>query len=574
VKVRKSAALLAAGAAVALTAAACGGSNNNSGGGGGGSATGGQLIYGFETKFPANLFPLISAGNSVATAYMEIRVIPGPTKFTPDFKIVPDTDLVTSTPTSETKNGKQVITYHLNPNAIWSDGQPIDAKDFKFSWQIQHSSDAKAGGCPDLISTTGYDQIENVEGSDNDKTVTVTMAKPYADWLGLFNQALFPQHLMDQGDPAKNCDVVKKGWPVADGIPVSGGPWQIEKANVDSSKQVITLTPNPKYWGAAKPKLSRLVYAHIGNDPGVTVKALKDDEIQMAYPQPQLDLVKNIRNLAPKITSKTSFGLSFEHMDFNTRVPGLNDPVVRKAIATALDRPSLVAATVGQFDNRAQVDNDRFYVNNQPQYKDNSGGLYDKGDVAKAKTMLEGAGYKLGGDGVYAKGNVKLSFEMMTTQQNALREKTIDVVTDQLGRAGIKIKKFLNPDIFEGKEKPHSLEAGGFQIALFAWVGSPLVSSNASIYKSVAGEAQGQNYTHGGDSKVDDLMSRMTQETDPAKQADYANAADQQLWQNMFTLPLYQKPVFLAWSSAYTGIDENSTNSGPLWNSEEFARKS
>lgn len=570
-KVRKSAALLAVGAAVMLTVAACGGSS--SGGGGGGSSSGGSLIYGFDTKFPQNLFPLISSGNSVATAYMEIRVLPGPTKFTPDFKIVPDLDLLTTPPTSEMKNGKQVVTYKVNPAAVWSDGQPIDAKDFKFSWQIQKSSDPKAGGCAELISTTGYDQIENVEGSDNDKTVTVTLKTPYADWLGLFNQLLFPQHLMDQGDPVKNCAAVKKGWPTAGGIPVSGGPWLIDKSQVDSAKQVITLTPNPKYWGA-KPKLSRLVYAHIGNVAGVTVKALKDAEVQLAYPQPQLDLVKQVRALAPKITSKTSFGLSFEHIDFNTRVPGLNDPVVRKAIATAIDRPSVVAATVGQFDNRAQVDNDRFYVNNQPEYHDNSGGLYDKADVAKAKSMLEGDGYVLGSDGVYAKGSQKLSFEMMTTQQNPLREKTIDVLTDQLSKAGIKITKFLNPDIFEDKTKAHSLEADGFQIALFAWVGSPLVSSNASIYKSPQGAAQGQNYTGAGDSKVDDLMSRMTQETTPAKQADLANQADQQLWQDMFTLPLYQKPVFLAWDSAYTGIDENSTNSGPLWNSEQFARKS
>jgi glutathione transport system substrate-binding protein len=65
----------------------------------------------------------------------------------------------------------------------------------------------------------------------------------------------------------------------------------------------------------------------------------------------------------------------------------------------------------------------------------------------------------------------------------------------------------------------------------------------------------------------------MTQEIDTTKQADLANQADTQLWQNLFTLPLYQKPTFLAWDSNYTGIDENSTNSGPLWNSEKYARK-
>jgi len=573
VKLRKGAALLAPAVVLIMGAAACGGSSDSgNGSSNGGTKTGGRLIYGYETKFPGNLFPLISAGNSVATAYMEVRVMPSPTQYTPDFKVVRDPELLTSDPTSETKNGKQVVTYHLNPKAVWSDGQPLDAKDFIFSWKLQRSSDPADGGCADLIGTTGYDQIDSVEGSDSDKTVTITFKTPYSDWLSLYNGQLFPAHTMDKGDPKANCAVIKAGWPTAGGIPVSAGPWNIEKANVDSGKQVITLTPNKNYWGT-KPKLDQLIYQAIGNEAGVNVKALKSGEVQMIYPQPQLDLVKNIKALEPNVSSKISFGLSFEHLDFNTRNAALKDVAIRKAIATAINREDLVKATVGQFDNRASVLNNRMYVTNQPQYEDTSGGAYDKADVAKAKQMIEGAGYKLGADGIYAKGGVKLSFDTITTVQNPLREQTIDVLASQLKPAGIEIRKDLDPDIFEDKSKPKSLEAGGFDIALFAWVGSPFVSGSVSIYQSVKGDSQGQNYTHGNDPKVDDLLKQMTQETDPTKQASLANQADTQLWANLFTLPLYQKPTFLAWDTNYTGIDENATNSGPLWNSEKFARK-
>ena len=41
----------------------------------------------------------------------------------------------------------------------------------------------------------------------------------------------------------------------------------------------------------------------------------------------------------------------------------------------------------------------------------------------------------------------------------------------------------------------------------------------------------------------------------------------------MFTLPLYQKPTFIAYNSNYTGIEENATNAGPLWDATKFARK-
>jgi peptide/nickel transport system substrate-binding protein len=187
--------------------------------------------------------------------------------------------------------------------------------------------------------------------------------------------------------------------------------------------------------------------------------------------------------------------------------------------------------------------------------------------------MLEGAGYTLGSDGYYTKEGKQLALELMTTQSNPLRENTIDVITAQLKPAGIKINKFLNPDIFEDKSKPRSLEGGKFDMALYAWVSNIFASGHVSIYKSVKGDAQGQNYVWGNDSQVDTLLDQLTKETDLSKQAEVANAADAQLWKDMFTLPLYQKATLLAYDSNYVNVGENSTNAGPLWNSERFAKK-
>ena len=567
----RRAALIAPAVVIAMTAAACGGDDNDGGGGGGGEGvTGGQMVYGFETAYPENWFPSIAAGNSVATAYAEIRVLLAPFRTYPDFTIKPDTDLVVGEPTTQTTGGKQVVTYKVNPAAVWSDGEPIDAKDFEFTWRLQKSGDPKAGGCADLISTTGYDQIESVEGADNDKTVTVTYAKPFSDWKSLFT--LFPQHVMDKGEPAANCAAVRKGWPAAEGIPVASGPFLLDKSGIDVNKKIATLTRNEKFWGE-KPKLDRIILQGIGNEPGVSVKALRNNEVQMIYPQPQLDLVKNIKDLEPNVTSKTNFGLSFEHIDFNTTDEQLKLKEVRQAIAYALDRADVVAKTVGQFDNRAQVLNNRYFVNNQPEYEDTSGGLYDKQDIPKAQSLLEGIGYAKGADGIYAKGGKRLSFEMMTTQANPLRENTIDVIAQQLKGAGIEIKKFLNPDIFAGKEKVRSLEGGQFQIALFAWVSSPYVSGNQSIYQTPEGENIGQNYTRAGNPKVDALFPQINAATDQAQIKELGNQVDKLLWEDLYTIPLYLKPTFIAYNSNYTGIEENATNAGPLWDATKIARK-
>jgi peptide/nickel transport system substrate-binding protein len=573
VKLWRKSALIAPAVIIAMTAAACGGSDDSNSGGGGnsGEAQGGQVVYGFETAFPENLFPSIAAGNSVATAYAEIRTLLSPFRTQPDFTIKPDTDLMAGEPTTETTGDKQVVTYKINPKAVWSDGTPITEKDFEFTWRIQKSADPKTGGCPDLISTTGYDQIESVKpGDGDDKTAIVTYAKPYSDWKSLFN--LYPQHIMDKTDPAANCQAIVKGWPTADGIPVASGPYVLDKAGIDANKKILTLTKNPKWWGTPS-KLDRIILQGIGNDPGVSVNALRNNEVQVIYPQPQLDLVRNIKELEPTITSKTNFGLSFEHLDFNTKDELLGQLPVRQAIAYALNRKDLVAKTVGQFDNRAQVLNNRYFVNNQPEYEDTSGGQYDNQDIAKAQQILEGAGFAKGSDGIYAKGGKRLSFEMMTTQANPLRENTIDVITQQLKPAGIEIKKFLNPDIFASKEKPRSLEGGQFQIALFAWVSSPYVSGNQSIYQTPKGDNIGQNYTRAGNPQVDALFPQINAATSQDEIKKLGNEVDTLLWKDLYTIPLYQKPTFLAYNSNYTGIVENATNAGPLWDATAWARK-
>jgi peptide/nickel transport system substrate-binding protein len=573
VKLWRKSALIAPAVIIAMTAAACGGGSDSGGGGDSdGTKAGGQMVYGLDTAFPDNLFPYISAGNSVATAYAEIRVLLAPFRTYPDFTIKPDNDLVVGEPTTETTNGKQVVTYKINPKAVWSDGTQVTSKDFEYTFRSLKSADPTKGGCAALISTVGYDQMASVEGADNDKTVTVTYAKPFSDWKSMFNP-LLPQHVMDKTDPKANCDSLTKGWPTAQGIPVTNGPYLLDKAGIDANKKIMTLSKNPKWYGSEQSKLDRIIIQSIGNDPAVSVSALRNNEVQMIYPQPQLDLVKQIKGLEPTITSSTNFGLSFEHLDFNTKDELLGQKVVRQAIAYALNRPDIVNKTVGQFDQRAQVLNNRYFVNNQPDYQDNSGGLYDKQDIAKAQALLEGAGFAKGADGIYAKGGKRLSFELMTTQANPLRANTIDVITQQLKPAGIEIKKFLNPDIFAGKEKPRSLEGGQFQIALFAWVSSPYISGNQSIYQTPVGDNLGQNYTRAGNPQVDALFPRINAATDTKTADDLGNQVDKLLWDDLYTIPLYQKPTFIAYNSNYTGIVENATNAGPLWDSTKFAQK-
>jgi len=227
---------------------------------------------------------------------------------------------------------------------------------------------------------------------------------------------------------------------------------------------------------------------------------------------------------------------------------------------------------VGQFSDKASVLGNRMLMTNQKGYVDNSG-PYAHQNVAQAKQLLQQAGAKMGSDGYYTLNGKPLAFVIETTQDNPLRDTTVQTIASQLKPVGIKITEDANPDIFEGADKPHSLEAEGFQIALFAWVGSPSLSSNRSIYytKSKGG---GQNYSQGSTPQIDAALDKMASSYNTSDEIKYANQADKLLWGEMYTLPLYQKPTLLAYSNVIQGIADNPTLAGPLWNSETFSQKS
>jgi len=572
----KAALACAAIAALAITGCSSSG-GGKSGTNGNGGKSGGTLIFGESTGFPDNLMPLIAAGNSTAGGNLEVRLLDGPFRVSPKFTYVPDTDQASSA-TSSMVNGQQVVDIKINPKAVWADGQPITAADYIFTWNATKSSDPKNGGCAALLSTTGVDQIESATAvNDHEVKFTFFKGKPFPDWQGLFaagngGMPVMSKHVMDQGSPAATCAYITKGWPVADGIPLGAqnGPWLLEKSNNDVSNKTFTLVHNPKYWGPA-PKLDKLVDAYIGSDSDTNVKALQNQEVNMIYPQPQLDLVSNLQSLT-NVTTEVNFGVAFEHFDFNTADPLLAHKEIREAIAYAIDRPALVKATVGAFSDKASVLNNRLLMTNQPGYEDH-GGDYSQQNLTKAKQLLTSIGCTVGNSSTPTKCFGKpLTFKVITTQDNPLRDQTIQIAAQQVSAIGIKLSEYADPNIFGGPNDSQSLASEQFQIALFAWVGGPSISSNAPIYLSPKGGGVGQNYTQGGTTQIDAALNSMTSAANTQDEIKYANQADSLLWQQMYTLPLYQKPTLLAFDSNYSGIADNATQAGPLWNSDTFTK--
>ena len=537
---------------LAMIAAGCGGGgdeNKSSGGGSSNAAVkdGGTLNYAADQE-PTGFNNNTSKDNGTSVLNIVVGMFPFTFHAQPDFTVKMDDAFLDSA--EQTSEDPQTIVYKIKQEAIWSDDTPITADDFKYFWEQQNGTIKDN----DVATTTGYDQIKSVEGSDNGKTVTVVFKTPFADWKGLFT-GILPAHYVEKQPGKWNTGLDKN----PEKIPV-GGWFKVENY---TQGQSLTLARNDKYWGP-KTHLDTVVFRFL---PESTTQpaALQNNEVDLIYPQPQLDQVQQVKAL-PDVTSEINFGLSFEHFDFNFKTPGLDDIAVRKAIATGLNIQLLVDRTVKQFSDKAQPLGNRIWLTGQPQYQDHFG-QYGKGDTAGATKLLEDAGYTKGADGIYAKGGKKLSFRFSTTAGNKLRETQGELFQSQMKDMGIQIKiSNVDSTKFFGEWLPN----GNFDIANFAWVGTPFaISGSRDLYRT----GGGGNYGSYASKKVDDLFTQANGETDEAKSAELGNQIDQQLTEDMATIPLYNKPTFIAWRSTFGGIRDNATNEGPFYAANTWGQK-
>ena len=72
---------------------------------------------------------------------------------------------------------------------------------------------------------------------------------------------------------------------------------------------------------------------------------------------------------------------------------------------------------------------------------------------------------------------------------------------------------------------------------------------------------------------VDQKLTEAATETDKAKADQLMQDVDIQMWKDLPTIPLYQKPTYIAWRNTFVNIGDNSTQDGPFWNANLWGQK-
>lgn len=517
---------------------------------------GGQLSYAIDKNI-SNWNLLSSAGSAMETGWVLSGLLPRTFVTMPDLTVVVNGDLLDSAKVTSTS--PQTIVYKIKSGAVWSDGAPITADDFSYNWKVQNGHD-----CPSCAaaSTSGYDQIKSVVGSDNGKTVTVTFNKLFIDWKQLWGSSspIYPAHIAAQHGDTKTPQGLTESftWFGANVPTFSGGPLQIDHfANNES----VTLVPNPKWYGA-RPKLDRVTYRVIaGADQQAT--ALQNRAVQVIYPQPQVDQVQQVRKIAG-VSSFVAAGLSWEHFDFNLTNPYLADPYLRTAMFTAINRQVVIDKTVGQFTNKIKPLNSHNFVPQQRDYEDViSETGQGSGNLVRAKQILSAGGYRI------VNGQLRTPFgltvpplRMRYTVNNQVRQVECELFAQMVKPLGITVTVVPTDDLGA------TTSQGDFDIVVFSWVTTPFPYGGAVKLWTTG---QSNNLGRYSNPDVDRLITAAVNSPDEALAKEELNQADRRLTRDAYDLPLYQRPTFIALDNGVANIRNNSSLDGPPYNISQWA---
>jgi len=362
---------------LAVAVAGCGGSSSSGGGsgGGGGSSPSGELRVGtldqFQNPNPFNVFHVID---------YDILMLEYPflVQYDESGQVVPD--LATSWTNSA--NGS-TWTFHLRPNAKWSDGQPMTSADV--AWTLNTIIKYKAGSTAlwsenvsDMTSATAPDPT----------TVVLHYSAPVAAVLSFMNNTpILPMHVWDKhtgGKEGSNLKSFKNSFP-----DVAGGPYIPEKWD---GSTFLLMKANPNYYGP-KPHIENVGIEYFTTPDGL-IQALKTKAIDYAnqIPQSNASTVKSdgvVVNAYPAVNY-----LGF-YINAAPKAPHqeLLNPLVRRAIDIGVDRQAIInVAYPGSQAGESIV------PPAVPGWSDPS--VQPTDDPAKANQLLDQAGFKKGANGI------------------------------------------------------------------------------------------------------------------------------------------------------------------------------
>ncbi|MDQ2742262.1 MAG: ABC transporter substrate-binding protein [Chloroflexota bacterium] len=503
-------------------------------------------------------------------------------------------DLLTRIPSiknGDITNGGKTITLHLKPGTKWSDGRELTSADVNFGWKV--SSDKVTG--PACLQSCDF--ISRID-TPNKYTAVLRMKSVYGAAIPYALPPVWPVSWSQDGGWSKgdvHAAALKLGsdptWNFENKSFPTNGPYQVSEFVKDDR---IVFTPM-KYYNVMNcgPYVKSVIFAFYSSIDGmIAAAASRQTDITQDYtPSSLAELAKH----ASAFKVQAPAGFVFEHLEFNLdpTYNGQANPLanknVRLALALSLDKIGLLKSALGL--STKNVDNVVAWTPlvNTPKlvqpFADKA--LHGQWDplakayvipgngraLSDAKKLLASTPYKSG-----------FSLDFWTTTGNTARAATQNVAAANWARLGIKTNVQQAPaaKLFGEWATGGILSHGAFQVALFAFVGSPdpdqlkgnLLSSR--IDRFAATKSIGVNGNDAGikDPSIDAALHKEAGTFDKKVRQAAFNTIQVRINQNAYWIPLYSRPVIATTDGKVTNFTNNPTQIGITWNTFAWTTKS
>ena len=415
-------------------------------------------------------------------------------------------------------DGKEYI-FKLNKNAKWSNGDPVTADDFVWSWKRILTA-SLGSQYPDmlyyLVGAYEYHngQIDNfdevgVKALDT-HTLKVNLKNPTPFFIGLLSHySTWPVHketVLKHGD----IDDRNGEW-TRPGNFVCNGPFQLKTWELNNK---IVVEKNPHYYDASMVRLNEIHYYPVSNVM-TEDRMFRAGQLHLTSSMPTQKCPIYIEEKNPNLKIDPYMGTYFYRI--NTENETLSDVRVRKALAYSIDRQLLV----DKVTQCGQIPAYSFTPPGSNGYQPSTEIPYDP---VLAKQLLAEAGYS--SDNLFPK------LEILFNTNEGHRKVALAIQQMWQNELGIEVE-LVNQDwkVYLSREM-----VGDFQISRAGWIGD---YEDPNTFLDLMRPNRGNNKTGWENMDFDALVEEANTINDQEKRYELLNEAEKILIDNMPIIPLY-----------------------------------
>lgn len=433
----------------------------------------------------------------------------------------------------------KVWTFHLRKDAKWSDGTPVTAQDFVYSWQRL----ANPNTASPYASYLQYGHITNIDDiiagkkpvtdlgvkAIDDHTFEVTLSEPVPYFYKLL--------VHSSVSPVPKAVVEKFGdkWTQPANI-VSNGSYKLKDWVVNER---IVLERNTNYWDNAKTVINQVTYLPISSEV-TDVNRYRSGEIDMTYNNMPIELFQKLKKEIPNEVHVDPYLCTYYYEINNQKAP-FNDVRVRTALKLAMDRDIIVNKVKNQGDLPA--------YSFTPPYTDGAKLVepeWFKWSQEKrneeAKKLLAEAGYTA---------EKPLTFDLLYNTSDLHKKLAIAAASIWKKNLGANVK-------LENQEWKTFLDTrhqGNYDVSRAAWCAD--YNEPTSFLNMVLSDSS-NNTVHYKSPEFDKLIADTLKATDEAQRSELYSKAEQLLDKDSAIVPVFyyvNARLVKPWVGGYSGKD-------------------